>query len=86
MTFYDVFWHKSDLKPSEINAYQLKAKEEGTKILKQLSDESETLSYLCPKCNKSSPVKDFTEDLSEACCPKCKNSFTPGTLGLNISY
>ena len=76
MTFFDVYWTKDDLTPSEERAYQ----EECTKRAKELLQEFPSikdLQHACPICKRRSKVGDFLGHILEAECPECHQRFTP---------
>ena len=74
--FYDVYWNLSDLKQSEIEAYERESAKRG-KELSQTFPSVQDLSYKCPKCNQNSRVGEFSGHVLEAKCPKCHQKFKP---------
>lgn len=74
--FYDVFWHESDLTPSERAAYDAKVEEK----LRSYTTEYPSLLELeatCPLCQGISLISDFVGNAREAICPRCSYSFVP---------
>lgn len=74
--FYDVFWHESDLTPSERAAYDAKVEEK----LRNYTTEYPSLLELeatCLFCERISSVSDFIGNAREALCPHCGYSFVP---------
>ena len=81
MRFFDIFWKECDLQPREKEAF----KQKGTDIAKDISQDLVTiynLDYECPKCKKTSKVRDYTGHLLEAKCPKCHAQFKPDHVGV----
>lgn len=85
ISFYDVYWIESELKPREINAYEAKKKEAAANFLNGLPSGVKELPYECPKCHVSSRAVDFIGNLIEATCPKCNQRFTPTVVGLVLN-
>ena len=74
--FYDVYWEIEDLNEKE----KTSLKELGSKRAKWLMETLPSLqrddyTVKCPICRVDSPVKDFTGNLLQAKCPKCKKPF-----------
>ena len=74
--FYDVYWEIEDLNEKEKTSF----KELGSKRAKWLMETLPSLqrddyTVKCPICRVDSPVKDFTGNLLQAKCPKCKKAF-----------
>ena len=74
--FYDVYWEIEDLNEKEKTSF----KELGSKRAKWLMETLPSLqrddyTVKCPICRVDSPVKDFTGNLLQAKCPKCKKPF-----------
>ena len=74
--FYDVYWEIEDLNEKEKTSF----KELGSKRAKWLMETLPSLqrddyTVKCPLCRVDSPVKDFTGNLLQAKCPKCKKPF-----------
>ena len=74
--FYDVYWEIEDLNKEEKTSF----KELGSKRAKWLMETLPSLqrddyTVKCPICRVDSPVKDFTGNLLQAKCPKCKKAF-----------
>ena len=74
--FYDVYWEIEDLNEKEKTSF----KELGSKRAKWLMETLPSLqrddyTVKCPRCRVDSPIKDFTGNLLEANCPKCKKTF-----------
>ena len=76
LQFYDVYWEIGDLNEKEKTSF----KELGSKRAKWLMETLPSLqrddyTVKCPICRVDSPVKDFTGNLLQAKCPKCKKAF-----------
>ena len=74
--FYEVYWRIKDLNQKEKNSL----KETGSECAKWLMETLPSLqrddyTVKCPRCRVDSPIKDFTGNLLEANCPKCKKTF-----------
>ena len=74
--FYDVYREIEDLNEKEKTSF----KELGSKRAKWLMETLPSLqrddyTVKCPICRVDSPVKDFTGNLLQAKCPKCKKAF-----------
>ena len=74
--FYDVYWEIEDPNEKEKNSL----KETGSECAKWLmatlpSLQRDDYTVKCPRCRVDSPIKDFTGNLLEANCPKCKKTF-----------
>ena len=74
--FYDVYWEIEDLNEKEKTSF----KELGSKRAKWLMETLPSLqrddyTVRCPRCQVDSPVKDFTGNLLQAKCLKCKKAF-----------
>ena len=74
--FYEVYWRIKDLNEKEKNSL----KETGSECAKWLMETLPSLqrddyTVKCPRCRVDSPIKDFTGNLLEANCPKCKKTF-----------
>ena len=74
--FYDVYWEIEDLNEKEKTSF----KELGSKRAKWLMETLPSLqrddyTVRCPNCLVHSPVKDFTGNLLQAKCPKCRKPF-----------
>ena len=74
--FYDVYWEVEDLNEKERTSF----KELGSKRAKWLMETLPSLqrddyTMKCPRCQVDSPVKDFTGNLLQAKCFKCKKAF-----------
>ena len=74
--FYDVYWEIEDLNEKEKTSF----KELGSKRAKWLMETLPSLqrddyTVRCPRCQVDSPVKDFTGNLVQANCLKCKKAF-----------
>ena len=89
LKFIDVYWTEDDLKEEEIIYF----KKHGSTVARQLMEKLPSLKraeYTCPKCDKRSPVMEFTGTLSRAKCPKCgkeistENTQEGNILALNI--
>ena len=76
ITFFDVYWTKNDLAPSEIEAYEGEGIKRGKELM-QAFPSVQDLSYKCPKCNQKSRVGEFSGHVLEAECPKCHQKFKP---------
>ena len=75
LEFFDVFWTIKDLTEEEKSYY----KKRGSQVAKSLMKSYQSLKraeYTCPKCSRSSPVKEFTGTLLQASCPKCRRVFS----------
>ena len=75
-TFFDIYWTQSDLKQSEIKAYEREGTKRGQELLETFPSIKD-LSYRCPKCNQNSKVGQFSGHMLEAWCPKCRQKFKP---------
>ena len=76
LQFYDVYWEIGDLNEKEKTSF----KELGSKRAKWLMETLPSLqrddyTVKCPICRVDSAVKDFTGNLLQAECPKCKKEF-----------
>ena len=74
--FYEVYWRIKELDQKEKNSL----KETGSECAKWLMETLPSLqrddyTVKCPRCRVDSPIKDFTGNLLEANCPKCKKTF-----------
>ena len=74
--FYEVYWRIKELNQKEKNSL----KETGSECAKWLMETLPSLqrddyTVKCPRCRVDSPIKDFTGNLLEANCPKCKKTF-----------
>ena len=74
--FCEVYWRIKDLNQKEKNSL----KETGSECAKWLMETLPSLqrddyTVKCPRCRVDSPIKDFTGNLLEANCPKCKKTF-----------
>ena len=74
--FYDVYWEIEDLNKEEKTSFE----ELGSKRAKWLMETMPSLqrddyTVRCPRCQVDSPVKDFTGNLLQAKCLKCKKAF-----------
>ena len=81
MKFYNVFWEKHNLLPSEIEAF----KQKGTDTAKEISQDLTSvynLDYECPICKNTSKVKHYLGHLLEAQCSKCHGRFEPDHVGV----
>jgi hypothetical protein len=85
LEFYDVYWTLSDLKESEIKAFDQKRRKVGEDFVRNLPVNVQNLPYECPRCQRSSPAIMFIGHLLEATCPKCKQNFKPTPLGLVLN-
>ena len=85
LQFYDVYWTVSDLKSSEIQAFQAKSSDVGQKLIQKLPPGIQNLSYECPLCHQCSLVNTYVTHWSGAECPKCHQRFKPTPLGLNVT-
>ena len=74
--FYDVYWEIEDLNEKEKTSF----KQLGSKRAKWLMETLPSLqrddyTVKCLRCRVDSPIKDFTGNLLQAKCPKCKKAF-----------
>ena len=78
MEFYDVCCNILD---SEIETFKMRNACEVTEYLKDIESISQQI-YRCPKCHRTSKIKDYTGHLLKACCPLCHQSFEPAGEGI----
>ena len=79
--FYDVYWTEDDLTDSEKEAFKI----EGARRAKEAMEEFPSLKdlvYNCPKCKSGSKIVEFSGNVLEAKCPKCRRQFKPTTEDL----
>ena len=74
--FYDVYWEIEDLNEEEQTSFkELESKRAKWLIETLPSLQRDDYTVRCPRCQVDSPVKDFTGNLQEAKCLKCKKAF-----------
>ena len=74
--FYDVYWEIEDLSEEEQTSFkELESKRAKWLIETLPSLQRDDYTVRCPRCQVDSPVKDFTGNLQEAKCLKCKKAF-----------
>lgn len=83
LEFIDVFWYERDLSSSKRIFYET----HGTEVAQMVHRKLKALQSAVHQCQQESKVTEFTGTLSEAVCPKCKESFKAeegNILALNI--
>ena len=74
--FYDVYWEIEGLNGEEQTSFkELESKRAKWLIETLPSLQRDDYTVRCPRCQVDSPVKDFTGNLQEAKCLKCKKAF-----------
>ena len=74
--FYEVYWRIKDLNEKEKNSLKETGSERAKWLMETLpSLQRDDYTVKCPICRVDSPVKDFTGNLLQAKCPKCKKAF-----------
>ena len=74
--FYDVYWEIEDLNEEEQTSFkELESKRAKWLIETLPSLQRDDYTVRCPRCQVDSPVKDFTGNLLQAKCLKCKKAF-----------
>ena len=74
--FYDVYWKIEDLNEEEQTSFkELESKRAKWLIETLPSLQRDDYTVRCPRCQVDSPVKDFTGNLLQAKCLKCKKAF-----------
>lgn len=82
MRFYDIFWKQSDLTEAELGAYAAYINEKVQSLASRYPEHS-FFEALCPLCENSVPVLEFTGSIRCAECPRCKD---PSYRSLNILF
>ncbi|XP_061190911.1 uncharacterized protein LOC133199041 [Saccostrea echinata] len=80
LEFIDVFWTLNDLTENEKDYHKRHGSEVADKLMKSLIS-LQRAKYLCPVCNQTSLVTEFSGHLTQAKCPKCYCFFNSNEAG-----
>lgn len=82
-TFYDVYWTETDLRPCEIEAYEINGGEVTGLLMARLQS-LQSAKHQCQYCQVSSLVLDFTGSMEEVKCPNCFTTFSIREADANV--
>jgi hypothetical protein len=74
--FFDIYWTLDDLKPCEIEAYEIECAKKAKESLEKFPSIGKLL-HECPNCKYLSEVREYHGNIRIAECPKCRFKFKP---------